>query len=75
MKEKARSETVCVLNVEPMEEDVAEDSSVPVGYVSSSFNMPLPAFGRAEDWVDDDDASHNEAKQVYEDLLQGIRKM
>ncbi|KAE9397606.1 hypothetical protein BT96DRAFT_995705 [Gymnopus androsaceus JB14] len=72
LKDKAHSETVRVLNVEPMEE---EDSSAPVGYISSSFNMPLPDFGRAEDWVDDDDALHNEAKQVYEDLLQGIRKM
>lgn len=75
LKEKTNSETVRVLNVEPMEEDAAEDSSVPVGYVSSSFDMPLPAFGSMEDWVDDDDASYDEARQVYEDLVQGIRRM
>lgn len=77
LNEKARSKTIRVLNVEPIAEEPEDDVSVPIdgSHASHLFDMPLPDFGRAEDWVDDDDASHDEARQVYEDLLQGIRKM
>lgn len=76
LNEKKRLGDVRVLNVAPIEE--VDDNTMPGDYFDNTFasDVLLPEYERTNGWVDEDDnAGNDEARQVYDDLLHGVRKM